>query len=264
MILSEQKHTNLDRPYYRGLKPDGKRVYTETYFTTNFLYALAYATLEGTVIEAKLKTTADIFNANSLVDCGRVRNYIREHSEFGPYLSALEKLKTQDWTDVLKGSYGPFIGLLKCLGFDGFFNFEGPKLYGMVSKDYRKRFASLDAANPAVAVSNPDSCFDRIKVWTMKNFSDRLDFNTARKIELELDRKTDPFIKNDKFTSLRKRILTLTDKELEKAIKKYNTDGNKMLQKTSRKSAYLLEAARSGKISWKTVEEFWENKPFPY
>ena len=104
MIISEQKYTNRNRLYYRGLTEydESSKLYRETYLTTRLIYALAYSFgLKGIVEVYRLKDTANIFNMRSKQDEGNLRVFCHNHG-MSKYLKYFDKLKNNDWLGVLE------------------------------------------------------------------------------------------------------------------------------------------------------------------
>lgn len=75
MLISEQKHTNKNRIYYRGLRNNdlNNKQYLETYLTTSLTYSFACSGLGGVIESYRLKDTANIFNMRSKLDEGKLR-----------------------------------------------------------------------------------------------------------------------------------------------------------------------------------------------
>ena len=134
MLISEQKYTNKNRLYYRGLADNDKSVkfYKETYLTTRLIYALTYSFgLNGIVEVYRLKDTANIFNMRSKTDEGRLGKFCQEH-KMSKYLKYFEILKNNDWLHVLGEDRQNLINAIKSMGYDekeAFEPYRRPNLY---------------------------------------------------------------------------------------------------------------------------------------
>ena len=226
MLIKEQKYSNKNRFYYRGLRKEdlSYKKFDEIYLTNNFIYALAHSKISGTVNVYTLKETANIFNMKSKSDEGKLRKYCQKNPLLKNYTYFFEKLKDNDWSYTLKGDYARqfLIEAIKKLGYDGYFNYEIDKEYYDEIKKYDwAGYSSLSVHSPSVCIFNEDSL---IKVDSLSG--DKLlksDFiKKIKKSEEEVIKSNIKFFIENTFKVLRNRILTLSDEELKDAIKKYN------------------------------------------
>lgn len=240
MIINEQKYTNKSRLYYRGLVDDDKsaKFYKETYLTTRLSYALAYSFgLNGIVEVYKLKDTANIFNMRSKTDEGKLRKFCYLNN-MGSFLKYFDKLKTNDWLTVSKYSESrrKLIDAIKQLGYDGYFNFEiDRERYESLKNKMFCNFSVLQINSPSVAVFDINKSCERVAVYNKKE-----DFEKLPEIK-EIKEQEKSYIttninnfesktNEEIFELLRRRILTLTDKELADCIISANTKENREKQ----------------------------------
>lgn len=251
MIISEQKYTNLNRKYYRGLLNYDKKnkVYNETYLSTRFAYAFAYSGLNGVVEIYELKQKSNIFNILSKVDEDNFRSYCRKNNN-SKFLSYIDKLKNNDWKSVLgESDKNELINILKTLGYDGFFDYEiEKKIYNKLRGRACCPLSVLQINSPAVAVFDKEKSLKLVRVLDKKNFETFKEFNLMKKEEVEYVMSEitifNEHISNEQiFLTLRNRIYTLTDKELKETIKAANTFENRKKQEEEVKK--ILE-------DWKT------------
>ena len=171
MIISEQKYTNKNRLYYRGLADDDKnsKFYKETYLTTRLIYALAYSFgLSGIVEVYRLKDTANIFNMRSKTDEGNLRRFCQEH-KMSKYLKYFETLKNNDWLHVLGEDRQKLINAIKSMGYDGYFNSEiDESRYEELKNSSFCNFSALQIKSPSVAIFNLGKSCDMIAVYNSK------------------------------------------------------------------------------------------------
>lgn len=268
MILSEQKYTNLNRLYYRGLSKDGGRGYRETYFTTDFLYALAYAGLEGEILVCHLKQTADIFNARSAADLGKLRNFVRQQNEYGVYTKYLEKLKDEDWLELMgvSGRKG-LLGALRFLGYDGYFNFEIGKEQKEIARTYcfarfqNRQNTKNDKSGgySSVGFFIPDSCLVIGRRLRYDDFCRRDDFQNLKKYEANAILEGAPGLPlEDKAAYYKEHTLTLTGQEIEQLLEKALAKENVKLQEDRAEHRRLIWRYRCGEISRERLMRFEE------
>lgn len=125
MLISEQKHTNLNRIYYHGKIKNRKENLEEFYLTTKFAYAFLYSSgyMYGEIEEYKLKKVANIFNARCVTDEGNLRKFCQKKAP--NILKYIDLLKENDWMKIRDPSLRQdLIFIIKFLGYDGYFNFE--------------------------------------------------------------------------------------------------------------------------------------------
>ncbi len=269
MLISEQKHTNLNRKYYHGKVLDKKG--NEFYLTTRFAYAFIYANgILGDVEEYTLKQTADIFNTQSKTDEGNLRKYCQKYEP--KLLSYIPSLKYNDWTSLgdprLKVA---FIYIIKDLGYDGFFNFEIDKK-SLQDMDFsiQKRFQPYQNS-PSIAVFNK-KVLELKKVWTKSNFTNNKYFIELREEELQIIENTNfswqsrGHSKKEIFNHLKQIILTIPISELydllgdypEKQLQEYKKHMDEyisFLAEKIDKTYKSLELYRQGKLLKKIKDQ---------
>lgn len=241
MIIKEQKYTNKNKLYYRGLADDDKsaKFYKETYLTTRLSYALAYSFgLNGIVEVYRLKDTANIFNMRSKTDEGNLRKFCCLNNNMGWVFKYFDKLKTNDWLAVSKKPENrkKLVDAIKQLGYDGYFNFEIDKeRYEILKNKTFCNFSVLQVSSPSVAIFDINKSCERVAVYNKKE-----DFEKLPEIK-EIKEQEKSYIttninnfgnKNNEeiFEILRERIFTLTDKELADCIASANMMENKEKQ----------------------------------
>lgn len=250
MIISEQKYTNKNRLYYRGISEydESLKQFKETYLTTRLSYALAYSFgLKGNVEVYRLKETANIFNMRSKTDEANLRKWCHLNSCYSDLLKYIDKLKNNDWLDISETKRGKLIQLIKTMGYDGYFNFEIDRSrYEALKDKCYCYFSTLQVNSPSVAIFNINKSCEKVAVYRTKE-----DFEKMPEIKEIRQQEKDYIIKNinnfkgsdeEIFTTLRQRILTLTDKELLEVIKIANTEENK--EKQLKESEVYLDALR--------------------
>lgn len=165
MLIQEQVHKNLYRPYFRGYADwydKEKAIFKNfSYYTTSPLYALYYAKKHNnwTISEYRLKDQVNIFNARSKKDFFALHKYLIDNNEHY-FISKIEDLKYRDWSGLFGDEKREeLLNIIKLLGYDGFFNFEyDKKLKHIISNnDYPKT-----DVNPAIGVIN-DKVFIKVK-----------------------------------------------------------------------------------------------------
>lgn len=187
MKLSEQWHKNLKRSYFRGEQPDyseGLSLFKDIkFYSVNPLYAIFYAGKNGIVSEYKLKEKVNIFNAKSNTDFYKLHKYVNENSLDIPF-KTLEDLKKEDWIYVLGNNdkRETLLGIIKFLGYDGFFNYEFSK--GFVEHLHTKftncRNEPHTSNNPAIGIFDDKDAFihinDYYSIEQLCKFESVLDF----------------------------------------------------------------------------------------
>ena len=134
MLLTEQKIKRIGRRFWRGSQfkdwEKSKSIYNCLYITGDIFYAITYLKPgdfdfrdTGYLFEYWLKERINIFNPRYQKDYQKLEDYCRVHCK--RFLAILPKLKDYDWLDVLSfNSREHLIGILKILGYEGFFNVE--------------------------------------------------------------------------------------------------------------------------------------------
>lgn len=226
MILLEQKYTNLNRLYYRGLQrlSAKEKRFNETYFSTKVEYALVYTDkLVGSLGIYRLKETANIFNMKSKTDEGKLRTYCQKN--LPSLLGSLEQLKNNDWLYLVGSSNREcLVNAIKALDYDGYFNYEIDKeLYNNAKNNPGLCFTNLQVKSPSIAIFNPEKTLIKIKEYSGKEL-----FNLPQVQEFKKDEKNYivNFVKENSnkseeqlFHILNKRIVSLTNSELYLTIK---------------------------------------------
>ena len=225
MLLNEQKYTNKNRLYYRGLKKEDltKKGFNETYLTTNIVYALSYAKINGIIEVYRLKNEANIFNMKSKQDEANLRKYCNSHmNQYKDYLKTFEKLKDNDWSKVMGGTLlrQPLIIAIKTLGYDGYFNYEIDGNFFNETKKYFWNIYEKPHVNfPSIAIFNDDIIE---KVDTLKG-EKLLENEKIKKINSQEKGFALSFKpKDNSFDFVKNNTLTLSDEEINKIIKMKN------------------------------------------
>ena len=230
MLINEQKYTNRNRLYYRGLTEydESSKLYRETYLTTRLIYALAYSFgLKGIVEVYRLKDTANIFNMRSKQDEGNLRVFCHNHG-MSKYLKYFDKLKNNDWLGVLEEDRQKLVNAIKSLGYDGYFNYEIDEVrYEKIKHSSFCNFSSLQIKSPSVAIFNINKSCEKVAAYSKKE-----DFEKNPEIKEIKQQEKDYIIRSaahfgkkteeEIFYTFRRRIITLTDEELKDAIKRAN------------------------------------------
>lgn len=254
MLISEQKHTNKNRIYYRGLRNNdlNNKQYLETYLTTSLTYSFAYSGLNGVIESYCLKDTANIFNMRSKLDEGKLRVYCNNTkinslslADYLKFNEISERLKNEDWLKVLEdlNKRKLLIKAIKELGYDGYFNFEITR--DMIN-EYRQfpsfEFSDLHIKSPAVAVFNINKSLIKIATYSGRELNSLAEIQKLKEKEKQYVISTINNYKernNDNiFIILRNKIKSLTDDELKEIIKTANTPENRSKQK-ERAELYL-------------------------
>lgn len=169
MLIQEQVHKNLYRPYFRGYADwydKEKAIFKNfSYYTTSPLYALYYAKKHNnwTISEYRLKDQVNIFNARSKKDFFALHKYLIDNNEHY-FISKIEDLKYRDWSGLFGDEKREeLLNIIKLLGYDGFFNFEyDKKLKLIISNNYGNNDYPKTDVNPAIGVIN-DNVFIKVK-----------------------------------------------------------------------------------------------------
>lgn len=244
MILLEQKYTNLNRLYYRGLQrlSAKEKRFNETYFSTKAEYALVYTDkLAGSLGVYRLKETANIFNMKCKIDEGKLRTYCQKN--LPSLLGSLEQLKNNDWLYLVGSSNREcLVNAIRTLGYDGYFNYEIDKeLYNNAKNNPGLCFTNLQVKSSSVAVFNPEKTLIKIKEYSGKEL-----FNLPQVQEFKKDEKNYivNFVKENSnkneeqlFHILNKRIVSLTNPELYLTIRNALIPENIKEQKELEKKA---------------------------
>lgn len=125
MLISEQKHTNLNRIYYHGKIKNRQLISNEFYLTTRFAYAFLYSSgyVYGEVDSFKLNQIANIFNARCKTDEGSLRKFCQVNAP--NILKYINLLKDNDWKIIRDNQLrDDLIYIIRELKYDGYFNFE--------------------------------------------------------------------------------------------------------------------------------------------
>lgn len=233
MLISEQKYTNKNRLYYRGLKKNGQKNFQEIYLTTKFNYALSYARYDGKVEIYRLKETANIFNVLCKEDEGNLRKILQK--KYPKYLKYIDILKHKDWARILGNERQVLISIIRYdLKYDGYFNFE-------IDEEYIKdnpRLTKEDINSPAIAIFEPLKSLKKIDVLEGKRLLERA--RELKKIEKNEVYEKAYRIKEQTFKILREESLSLTDKEIYNAIKASLRDKDK-IEKRRKEYERILE-----------------------
>lgn len=243
MILDEQKHKNLYRRYYQGRIKDydsSKAIFKGwSYLTTQPIYAYFYAKDGGNVSEFVLKTDIDVFNANCDTDFYKLKQYAIENDVAWLNYDIIERLKTEDWSYVLKGDTkrSEILDILKNLGYDGFFNYE-------YSDKMQKELSSVLGTEvllpnePAIGVLDKTAF---TLIGSYDNLGDLLTLDKAKEYKeqekagilktasglLKIKKHAGLSDEQIKEICVNTKTLTLTKSELEKAIDELIDDFNK-------------------------------------
>lgn len=259
MILSEQKYSNLNKIYYRGLKNknDNYRKYDEIYLTTKFLYAFAYAGFSGIVKQYRLRKEANIFNMKCKTDEANLRKYCQSKSYLSGYLKYFEKLKENDWSVITGGDYyrQSLVNAIKNLGYDGYFNYEIDKEYYELCKDYPWfNLSELQIKSPAIAIFN-ENALQELPSLQGENLKSSIQIKQIREIEKS-------YILKKSGNVERRQIISFTDKEFDDLIKIAKSDKNRTLQEEYKKLAELNYFYRNNKIAQKQINSFIKSSRF--
>lgn len=243
MILDEQKHKNLYRRYYQGrIKDyDSSKVAFKgwSYLTTQPIYAYFYAKDGGRVSEYVLKTGIDVFNANCDTDFYKLKRYAIENDVTWLNYDIIERLKTEDWSYVLKGDdkRSEVLDILKSLGYDGFFNYEySDKMQKKLSSDLGTEV--LLPNEPAIGVLDKtafalvcyyDNLEDLLTLDKAKEYKEQEKAGVFKKVSdyLEIKKQIGLSDEQIKGICINIKTLTLTKLELEKAVDDCIDDFNK-------------------------------------
>lgn len=243
MILDEQKHKNLYRRYYQGRIKDydsSKAAFKGwSYLTTQPMYAYFYAKDGGRVGEFVLKNGINVFNAKCDTDFYKLKRYAIENDITWLNYDIIERLKTEDWSYVLKGDdkRSEILDILKSLGYDGFFNYE-------YSDKMQKELSSglgtevLLPNEPAIGVLDKtaftlvryyDSLEDLLTLDKAKEYKEQEKAGVFKKVSdyLEIKKQIGLSDEQIKGICINIKTLTLTKVELEKAVDECIDDFNK-------------------------------------
>lgn len=226
MILSEQKYTNTNKLYYRGLSEynEKNKFCEEVYLSTRLIYSLAYSFgLKGVVEVYRLKKTANIFNMRSKQDEGKLRKFCQSQGMM-KYLKYFEKLKNNDWLGVLGEDRIKLVNAIKLLGYDGYFNFEIDRdRYEKLRNNSFCNFSDLQVHSPSIAIFDVHKTCERVAVYSKKeDFEKEPEIKKIKQQELDYVNNFWKKTNEETFGVLRKRIVTLTNEELKETIKKVN------------------------------------------
>lgn len=220
MLISEQKYTNKNRIYYRGLKEEdlAKKGFKEIYLTTNVVYALSYATINGTIEAYHLKDSLNIFNMRSKQDEANLRKFCNSHiGQYKNYLKLFDNLKNNDWSEIVGGSVirQPLIIAIKSLGYDGYFNYEIDSRYFELTKKYFwNTYEKAHVNFPAIAI------FDESKIEKVDILrADKILQNEKIKKINQQEKGFVLSLKEKNFNLIKEKTLTLTDEEITKILK---------------------------------------------
>lgn len=248
MILDEQKHKNLYRRYYQGRIKDydsSKAIFKSwSYLTTQPIYAYFYAKDGGKVSEFVLKTGINVFNANCDTDFYKLKRYAIENDVTWLNYDIIKRLKTEDWSYVLKGDdkRSEILDILKSLGYDGFFN------YGYSNKMQKELFSDLGTKyilsnEPVIGVLDKtaftlvryyDSLEDLLTLDKAKEFKEQEKAEISERFWFFLRIKNQVGLSDERIKEIcmNTKTLTLTKRELKKAvdncIEDYNTPSELM------------------------------------
>lgn len=234
MILDEQEHKNLYRRYYQGRIKDydsSKAAFKGwSYLTTQPIYAYFYAKDGGRVSEFVLKNDIDVFNANCDTDFYKLKRYAIENDVTWLNYDIIERLKTKDWSYVLKvdDKRSEVLDILKDLGYDGFFN------YGYSDKIQKELSSNLGTEvllpnEPAIGVLDNtaftliryyDNLEDLLALDKAKEFKEQEKVGISEKVLAFLRIKNQVGLSDERIKEICINIktLTLTKLELEKAV----------------------------------------------
>lgn len=243
MILDEQKHKNLYRRYYHGrIKGyDSSKANFKgwSYLTTQPMYAYFYAKGGGRVSEFVLKNDIDVFNANCDTDFYKLKRYAIKNDVTWLNYDIIERLKTKDWSYVLKvdDKRSEVLDILKDLGYDGFFN------YGYSDKIQKELSSNLGTEvllpnEPAIGVLDKtaftlaryyDSLEDLLTLDKAKEFKEqeRAGFLKMSSDLLKIGKQNGLSDERIKEICMNTKTLTLTKLELEKVVDECIDDFNK-------------------------------------
>lgn len=259
MLISEQKYSNLNKVYYRGLKNlnDSRRKYDEIYLTTKFLYALANAGLDGIVRQYTLRKSANIFNMKCRTDEAALRRYCQQSGELAGYTKLFDQLKENDWSYITGGDYyrQRLVWAIRKLGYDGYFNFE-------IDEDYQKkcsgyswsRLSELQIKSPAVAVFDEASLV-RISELRGEELRDFYKTKQAKEIEKE-------YILKKRGNVQRHLIVSLTDDEFRQQVELAKSEKNRMLQEELDRLLVLNSQYRDSAASPEDIKSFIKSTRF--
>lgn len=243
MILDEQKHKNLYRRYYQGRIKDYDSSKANfkgwSYLTIQPIYAYFYAKEGGKVSEFVLKTGIDVFNANCDTDFYKLKRYAIENDVTWLNYDIIKRLKTEDWSYVLKGDdkRSEILDILKKLGYDGFFNYE-------YSDKMQKELSSalgtevLLPNEPAIGVLDKtaftlvryyDNLEDLLMLDKAKEYKEQEKAGVWKKVSDYLEIKKQIGLSDEQIKGICVNIkaLTLTNSELQKAVDECIEDFNK-------------------------------------
>lgn len=264
MILKEQRHANLSRSYYRGLRDrnPAARQYDEIYLTTKFSYALAYAGVDGTVEEYLLKDMADIFNMRCRTDEDRLRKHCQGKARLKFYLKSFERLKDNDWAGAFDYPHERqrLLDAIKALGYDGYFNFE-------IDRDCFHKYRGLpgfsfiesDISSPAVALFSGSALIKKAE-YSGAAIRAVPVFRKARQAELRyISGKVPELVKNGKRDingCLKKNTRCLSDSEIRAAAEEAATRENLELQEELAELHRIQYECRFSGRRWKDETDF--------
>lgn len=196
MKLIEQKYKNLNRRYFRGHRDDWSEknaVFNEMYYTTSLEYAFFYAIKHknGTITEYRLNKDADIFNLKSKKDYFTLLKYIKENdNDLQIAERGLDALKKEDWLFFFRDydRRNELLGIIKSLGYDGYFNYEFDTEYVEDAFEYDLTDIPLSPNNPSIGAFN-NNIFKKIRTWTLDEVRSSEIFEKFRQKEIYLIRK---------------------------------------------------------------------------
>lgn len=196
MKLIEQKYKNLNRRYFRGHRDDWSEknaVFNEMYYTTSLEYAFFYAIKHknGTITEYRLNKDADIFNLKSKKDYFTLLKYIKENdNDLQIAERGLDALKKEDWLFFFRDydRRNELLGIIKSLGYDGYFNYEFDTEYVEDAFEYDLTDIPLSPNNPSIGAFN-NNIFKKIRTWTLDEVRNSEIFEKFRQKEIYLIRK---------------------------------------------------------------------------
>lgn len=196
MKLIEQKYKNLNRRYFRGHRDDWSEknaVFNEMYYTTSLEYAFFYAIKHknGTITEYRLNKDADIFNLKSKKDYFTLLKYIKENdNDLRIAERGLDALKKEDWLFFFRDydRRNELLGIIKSLGYDGYFNYEFDTEYVEDAFEYDLTDIPLSPNNPSIGAFN-NNIFKKIRTWTLDEVRNSEIFEKFRQKEIYLIRK---------------------------------------------------------------------------
>ena len=181
MKITSQWCNNTNRIYYHGSRygiDAAKSNFGCFFVTINPVYALMYAKDEtcekfNEFYLMHFKRSLNIFNIKSSKDLQMLSRLVIREKKYG-YLQMFELMKTRDWLSLLRGYRAEVIGMIKNLGYDGFFNYEVDH-FTLSKKEPHLTFEHY----PAIGLFN----IDDVTMTAVDPFS--LDEIKTRKIEEE-------------------------------------------------------------------------------